>query len=440
MSQIKCTWCFSPVDESNVLYRCKNSNCPGKAPDEIYARYHNTNVVEMGKILEAPKNSKNWLDLLLNPRAESPGVKCPECSKETLIQVCPVCHDRLLRGALKYPQLIISVLGGVSSGKTSYIVSLIKTLTESGSKYGLSCRNLSDESEDRWEEMVGKLPDPTRPASIDSSVRIPYTLRIVINGTNNALNVHLYDVAGEDTASEATIEESVTQLFHSHGVIVMIDPLQMQKVREDLEKAKQTNFPAINQKTAPHRVINRFINLYEDRNKDDKLSIPIAFTLSKIDRIQPLLLNEPSLKQSPLFLGYSGQTMIGNRTLDLEAVQEMSVAVSQFIKRWDMRTYANVIGNFSQYTFSGVSALGFDPGPNNQPNTKVLPFSVEQPFLWILNQLDLHASNSKGDTLYHLEHYEEAVTAYERVIHLDPSNVFAYIGQGNALCHLKRLV
>ncbi len=44
----------------------------------------------------------------------------------------------------------------------------------------------------------------------------------------------------------------------------------------------------------------------------------------------------------------------------------------------------------------------------------------------------------KGDVLVDLERYEEALSAYEKAIQLDPHYSSAFKGKGNALYELKR--
>ena len=44
----------------------------------------------------------------------------------------------------------------------------------------------------------------------------------------------------------------------------------------------------------------------------------------------------------------------------------------------------------------------------------------------------------KGNKLYSLKRYEEAITAYDQAIHLDPNNTFAYNNKGLALQQLGK--
>ena len=55
-----------------------------------------------------------------------------------------------------------------------------------------------------------------------------------------------------------------------------------------------------------------------------------------------------------------------------------------------------------------------------------------------LDPNDGHAYNNKGAALYSLKRYEEALAAYEQAIHLDPNNAGAYNNGGAALDGLKR--
>ncbi len=55
-----------------------------------------------------------------------------------------------------------------------------------------------------------------------------------------------------------------------------------------------------------------------------------------------------------------------------------------------------------------------------------------------LDPNDAYAYRCKGDALYDLKHYQEALAAYEQAIRLDPNFAQAYNGKGTALYDLKR--
>ena len=63
--------------------------------------------------------------------------------------------------------------------------------------------------------------------------------------------------------------------------------------------------------------------------------------------------------------------------------------VSKYIKRWSPVIFTLVTDNFLNYRFFGVSALGIAPSPDDNKPIGVFPYRVEEPFLWIMRQLNM---------------------------------------------------
>ena len=317
-------------------------------------------------------------------------VECGSCKVESRTRICPTCHFELSHDIGQIDQRIISIIGGRATGKTHYIVSLITRLQhEVGRNINLTVRMLGDNTQERWERdfytplFVRKtLLQPNRPGAIDPTVKAPLMFRLTLTsgGKKRVLNMSFFDSAGEDMNSLDTLSIQARYICHSHGIIFLLDPLQIQSVRDQLPS--HVNAPVQDVKAAPDYIIDRLRNLFERQQyvkANKKVKVPIAFTLSKVDTLFPLVEPGSALHRPGEHFGQ----------VDLDDVQNVSTEISNYLGSWINPNFCNVIeDNFACYRFFGVSSLGGQPDANFHLAT-VNPFRVEDPFLWILYELGL---------------------------------------------------
>lgn len=390
--RIMCTYCFYKFARREILYRCMARNCQGKQKDKIYAKYREIAETLMGKVLSQPikgKESRSWFQALLPFTAPPETVRCDVCQSISHTQLCPICHEPLARGSLDLRQPIISVVGSVNAGKSCYIATLLHTLIEHGAMYGLSGRFISDQGEQLWHTKYEiplfehyTLPPPTPPSRLDASSKTPLIYRITVMATNTTYNFNFFDAAGEDMRSEEIMEDCVQQLFHSDGVIFLLDPFQIKTVQALLKTRGKRAFPATNSKTLPMKVLRRYINLYEDRYNSAKVATPVAFTLSKLDSLYSLF---PANSLLPPKVPLTASLADPQRSAREE--QAVSSEVAQYLQRWNREVYGFIEDHFITYRFFGISALGYPPKTDDNTLIGIFPSRVEQPFLWILQHL-----------------------------------------------------
>jgi hypothetical protein len=112
--------------------------------------------------------------------------------------------------------------------------------------------------------------------------------------------------------------------------------------------------------------------------KTQKIKTPVAFTLSKIDTLDDLFLDEESPLRKP-------STHNGN--LDLDDVRAMSVEIESYFKTWINPNFCKYIASsFKTYYYFGISSLGTHPNEQDRI-VGINPRRVEDPFLWILSRL-----------------------------------------------------
>jgi hypothetical protein len=223
---------------------------------------------------------------------------------------------------------------------------------------------------------------PNRPAEIDPEVKSPLIFRLTFNSEKNsrrALNISFFDSAGEDMTSLTTMSIQNRYITMADGIVFLLDPLQIPYIRQQLPAA---NMPPADRKASPEYIVGRLRDLFEREHKlrpTQKVKVPIAFTLSKMDTLFHLLEPGSEFHHPGQHYGY----------LDFDDVQSVHTETANYLKTWINRNFCNVIhDNFACYNYFGVSSLGEQPDASNRL-TAVSPLRVEDPFLWILYQLGL---------------------------------------------------
>lgn len=376
-----CPFCFYTFSPSEIRFRCMNPNCPGISPDPEYATARGYGAVRMGRVL-APARK-------LLSAGFPHEVICDDCGIVSRTPLCPECHFELPPDIGQIDQRIIAIIGGRATGKSHYIASLIYRLRqETGQKFHFSVRMLGENTQERWIRdfytplFVHKtvLP-PTPPAAVDSRVKVPLIFRITFEEAEykRALNISFFDSAGEDMTSLTMMSIQNRYISHADGIIFLLDPLQILYIRSQLKVA---TMPSIDPKASPEYIVGNLCELFEREHQvpaNKKVKIPVAFTLSKIDTLVPILRPGSALLRSGDHAGY----------LDLDDIQSVNTEVANYMASWINPNFCNVIhSKFASYSYFGVSSLGEQPDPQNHLST-VNSLRVEDPFLWLLYKLEL---------------------------------------------------
>jgi hypothetical protein len=318
-------------------------------------------------------------------------VECTVCKKETRTRLCPTCHYELSHDVGQIDQRIIAIIGGSNTGKSHYIASLINRLQhEVGRNFDFSVSMIGDSTRDRWmNDFYRPLFEkktvlaPTQGVQLDLRVKIPLIFRLTLKHGNHirALNISFFDTAGEDMANLKLDLLSVEARYicHANAIIVLLDPLQLDVIRHQLPNA---NLPKPDPMARPDFIVERLRELFEQYYHlpgTKKIQIPTAFTLSKADTLKPILPPDSALLRSSEHFGM----------LDLQDVQSVSTEIGNYMQSWIRPGfYQDISLKFATYSFFGISSLGRQPDTSNRV-ADVNPRRVEDPFLWLLYQLNL---------------------------------------------------
>ncbi len=382
MQKLICPFCFHAFAAQDLCFRCIIPSCPGREPDKVYAEARCYVVTKMGRVIIPPDKPWFWSGA---PRE----AVCNSCKAVSHTYLCPYCHFELPHDVGQIDQRIVAIIGARATGKTHYIASLITRLQhEIGKNFDLAVRMLGDHTQERWERdfytplFVNKtVLQPNRPAEVDPQVKSPLIFRFTFNsnGQRRVLNMSFFDSAGEDMTSLTTMSLQNRYIIHADGIIFLLDPLQISSVRQRLSIA---NVPPADLKASPEAIVGHLRDLFERERKlrvTRPVKTPVAFTLSKIDTLLPLLEPGSEFHHPGAHYGY----------LDLDDAQSVHTEVSNYLASWINPNFCNIIhSSFARYNYFGVSSLGEPPDASNRLST-VSPLRVEDPLLWILYQLGL---------------------------------------------------
>ncbi len=314
---------------------------------------------------------------------------CPDCDQETHKRVCPTCHYDLLYDAGLTEERTIAILGGRGTGKSNYIAMLINRLeNEIGAQFGAGVRAMGDRTRERYERDFytplyrrHHVIPPTRTAGVDLATRTPLVFRITFN-SGKVVNLVFFDTAGEDMQSLDAISTEARYLLFADALIFLMDPLQIPAVRQLVPPAL---VPPADPGAEPEYIIGRLRELYEQEfglRARQRISKPVAFTLSKVDMLYPLL--DPG----------SGLFRTGEHfdALNLRDLDSIHTEIGAILRAWLGQRFETLVRtNFSNYHYFGVSSFGKPPeGPSGRQTVEsAAPIRVEDPILWIFHAFGL---------------------------------------------------
>lgn len=316
---------------------------------------------------------------------------CPNCGERSHKRLCPRCHQELPHTFGDYHNYIFALIGAKASGKSNYIPVLIEQIKrEVGPRMSMLLQPMNDETINRYRrdfydplfnkhEVVNVTPSALSVA--ESQLPMTFSMTFAGKGIGGrdhikrTITLAFFDTAGEDLKAEDTMNAVNKYIYRADGIILLIDPLQLNPVRDRLA-ANVTALP--NRETETTDIVTRVTKLIRrgrDIDEEGKIPTPIAIAMSKIDAVESLLDSQLQVLTTPP----RGPLLDQN---DLDAVD---AEVQGLIAQWDSNyLLQQVKTNFKRYAYFALTALGTHPEARSVKH--ILPRRVEDPFLWLLHQ------------------------------------------------------
>lgn len=388
---IVCPYCFEKYSPERVVFRAQHY----REEDEDYAlqedealnkyraKFGMDAAPEMEAILNPEythEDDKIYVDGVLVGMIDAHG----ELTKKRL---CPSCHNVLPINAGKVPSNIISIVGASSVGKSVYMTSLIHTLQNTTAHhFDAACMPLNGEVSRKFKEKYedpifeyGRMLQSTR-----LELQEPFIFQLVFKNEEKApLTLVFFDVPGEGMVDQDYLSIFASHIKNSSGILFLVDPLQIKTIRDRMLIGLDEKGDLSDRYAEPREVI---LNLYEnfighqDRGKTD---IPTAVILTKSDLLKSLAEEDGEYLQpnSNIFQNY-----VHREALNLLEFENIDGEIRRLIEKID-RPFKDALDvYFNQTAYFAVSALGANP-INKEINGVVNPVRVDEPVIWLLNQL-----------------------------------------------------
>jgi hypothetical protein len=383
-----CPYCFEPYRLKDTPFRCSSpaARCAPER-DEVRARIWEDSA-PLGRVL--PPNGK----------LES---RCTSCGQTSRKRLCPHCHMELPHTTGKFRNLIFAVIGAKEAGKSHYLAVLIEQIRkQAGPEIGMLLEPLNDHTIRRYRQDFhepvyrrGTVIRGTVSALADRRVQMPLVYTLTFTGKDlfgrraikGLVTLVFFDTAGEDLDDEDTMSTVNKYIYRSDGVILLLDPLQLDRVRDRLDGS--VALPSRNSETAD--ILTRTTKLILDGRgllPDAMISTPIAVAFSKFDAVEPLIDPQFQLNADPDHrAGY-----------DLADFHAVNAEMQSLLTEWDGKIIQDQVeSRYRHFGFFGLTALGCNPH-GDQKIPRVLPRRVEDPFLWLLHHHGLIPARRARET------------------------------------------
>ena len=375
-----CPYCFERFRLSNAPFRCASpaSICAPEV-DTVMAAGEWRDSRPVGRVLPPAKGLARR-------------VRCSECKHLSDRRLCPTCHMDLPPTTGESKNLIFAVIGAKEAGKSHFIAVLIHQLREHfGPNLDFDLQPLNEHTRNRYREEFyapiyrrKETIKVTRSALDDTSVRFPLIYGLTFSGQSRfgggrrirrAVTLVFFDTAGEDLKNIDTMKAVNRYIYRSHGIILLLDPLQLGYVRDQL----QATTPLPDENTDTNDIINRVSDLIRagrDLGQKKMIGTPLALAFSKLDAVQPLIDDHFQINAEPDH----------DTGFDYDDFEAVSGEMEALVKEWQGRGLLNQVHSRFQHTgFFGLSALGCNPhGSDRVP--RVVPQRIGDPFLWLLHR------------------------------------------------------
>ena len=351
-------------------------------------------VVPVADLLYQCPNAKPDCPEYIHGREGQSGAMCPSCETISSTPICPNddCRSKMPPRYPDMPAHLFALAGPPSSGKSTFLAMLIHALkTEVGEFIGgvispadewtnnrmRAFERLTEEGlmlprtlpmqqqEGRLQPLIflldyGRRPRPPRRRVVRKSVVLVF-----------------FDTAGEDQRDVHRIERFLRYLKQATAVFFFLDPLTTPAAAGHLADRTRNQPATVDASEVVRNVTTHLHTAWDQRNPaSDRLAVPVALAISKVDELRPDV-----LEGSPLF----------QRSEDLAGPadrREMHEFVRGLLHEWrsDLDQYLSL--HYEEHGLFAFSSLGAPPTENGHVAPGGLrPYRVTDPQLWLLRKL-----------------------------------------------------
>ena len=384
-TRIVCPYCYNSFAEKQIEFRCAGR--PGPHGTQCQTKRDDVLVRLTGRATPVPPAFKG--------NGRQLRATCPGCGGATNYRICPLCHSRLPVHFGKVESRLIAMVGAKQSGKTVFMTVLVHELmNEVGRRFDAAVVGADDETIRKFDRDYDHklyrdkaLFDTTKTATARGGWVEPLVFRLTLRQPRwpaSAREQHtilsFFDTAGEDLASQDSVDLNARYLTSADGIILLLDPLQMRGARERARPGTVLPDDAGAGFDRPVNVLSRVTELLratKTRRPADKIKTPVAVTFSKIDAIGYTFELGSPLNREPADVQY----------FDSRDSLAVHAEIQALLHDWDGSQIDQILHHsYATFRYFGLSALGEIPASAEKLSDVPKPYRVQDPFLWLLSE------------------------------------------------------
>lgn len=395
--QIICPYCYAEFNNTEALYQCDSEE--RNVDGEYRCPRMEVTLPDKSEIMiRRVWPQKSGLSTrLFGPKLNS--MHCPTCGYLSRRFVCKNCYNWLPTDIIEKGSQIISVIGSPSSGKTNYIVALIKQLQDHGYKLHLQVTPSQTYRDGHKEESTQNLYNGMKSTLFDQKTvlsktvkdkkDIPWIFRLEQPKTGKNIYLVFYDTAGERFMED--VKKNAKYFLKSSAIIVTLDILSIPKIKEVLQNKEGDTITGNPSDKSFTDLMHALVNLMSEEEKYKQYFFykkPVAFVFTKFDAVLENA-GDLNFNTDEFIMGKTpiDSEFIKSKKFDLNKIDNISEVISSTLEEeWEQGAFKQFTEKWENSKFFGVSAFGTMPD-ENEMLPKIKPYRVMDPLVWILHQL-----------------------------------------------------
>lgn len=274
-------------------------------------------------------------------------------------RVCCRCHNPLPDGYGTNPVKFITVIGITGAGKTVYLSQLLQRMADYVVKAGLSSSARNSGVQIFLESNTIAASRPLPGSTPYRRFQQPLFYEMSWDAKEHGRVVEtfvLYDVAGEVFTHSELVDKFAPFVSHADGVIVLIDPMQLNAVSGVTNQGKSLSQPAT--------VLDAIHNALFPGDANAKCTVPFAICLSKADKQQVQDVLSDKLRDLLREEVHGTKDASGFNLPLFNAVEYSPIfnELYKFLQNSDMALAQKMQTNYASYAYFAFTALGCPVG------------------------------------------------------------------------------
>jgi Double-GTPase 2 len=328
--------------------------------------------------------------------APSDHAQCPrpDCQAISHRQVCPYCHSDLPPNWWAHDVKGVVVVGARSSGKTTYLSVLTRHLEKNllplmhGYLHPVDAVSQAKLDAMRRGVDDGRLERSTLGTRSNLDVLDPMVANILVEPAGRTRSLAIFDVAGEDMTESARVQPYSPALAGADLLLILVDPLQLDGIREWLQGSMQLPAQGIGVPAAT--VVQNVVQQIRRQRgvPAGRLPMRAAVAFSKFDGLQKAAQMPNSAFANLIGPGnalWRDPYAITNEVYREADGQRVHDEVRALLQRvGESALISSVEASFSDVRYFALSALGHGPRGQQLSDTGASPLRVGDPIRWLL--------------------------------------------------------